>query len=192
MTIGKGVVASTRAMLAIGMCLAGTACVVRTDQNVALASVRPLRDDVTETTRIAAAVIAGVSSEFDGPGARFRGDTLFGSVRGTSRAIPKTMVDRIVVVRDTVDFDHVVRLVRSDGSTIAFEAPGAVLVRDTLFGVAASIGQAVPIAEVERVWLRRVDGGKSGLASAVLVSVLIVAGVAAVDGLVAAIGAGVR
>lgn len=192
MTVGKGAATSTRAMLAIAICLGGTACVVRTDQNVALASVRPLRDDVTETTRIAAAAMAGVVTEFDGSGARFRGDTLYGSVRGTSHAIPKVMVERIVIIRDTVDFDHVVRLVRVDGSTIAFQAPGAVLVGDTLFGVAASIGQAVPIAEVERVWVRRVDGGKSRLASVGFVGMMIVAGIAIADGMATAIGAGVR
>lgn len=181
-----------RAALAIAISLAGTACVVRTDQSVTLASVRPLRGDVTETTQIASAWIAGVSTEFDGFSGRFRGDTLYGRVRGAGQAIPKSMVERFVIVRDTVDFDHVVRLVRSDGRTIAFQAPGAVLVRDTIFGVADSFALAVPASDVARVWVRRVDGGKSTLATAGMLSIVALAVIAAAEGLAAAIGSGVR
>ena len=163
---GPALLTGARVALAIiAVCLGGAACVVRTDQSVPLTTLRPLRDDVTEATRIAAAWSAGVTTQFDRPGGRFRGDTLHGLVNGSPRAIPKSGMEGFVILRDTVDFDHVVKMVQRDGTILLFQPPGAVLVRDSLFGIAASIERAVSTSDVEAVWVRRVDEGKSTAAT---------------------------
>jgi hypothetical protein len=140
-----------------------------TTSKVEPAGVEPGSEPVVGVTRL-----GGQAVRFDAPGSLTR-DTVYGKVQGAPYVIPIDSVERVWVARtDEVRRlkpselrsagERVIGVTTKDGRDLAFDKVGGYVRGDTVFATRNGEPLRLPLDQVQRLWIRRTDAGRTALA----------------------------
>ena len=118
--------------------------------------------------------LSGEQVRFDGAGSVGR-DSVFGQVDGAAVAIPLDSIEKVWVTREREvrwikpsqvrDVgERVIGATTTDGRELAFDRVGGYVRGDTVFATQKGEPVQLPLDQVQRLWVRKSDAGRTALA----------------------------